>query len=1212
MISDSQNKENILCQSYQGEGKKFEKEELINSQLDKSKKNKNNDEEKPIHNYPYEFYDDDKQQKELNQNELHNNEEKTMDNNEIIKAEKQNLEKIPEQIEVNLELENKEIIKNEAVQNELKNKNLKKEEEKKVIKDTEKGVIKEPESKDNKEPIKEVNYEIIKEPENREIKGQIKEFINEDIKMPEKKEIIEKEKKEIKEVEKKENKEKEIKEKKKKEIIEEKKINKEPEKKVIKEEKKISKEAEKKINKEEKMKVLKEKEIKDKKEKEKEKKLIKESENQPIKQEKKVIKGEIKQIKQEKKVIKEEKKPVKEENKVVKKEEKKPIKQENKVVKKEEIKPIKQEKKVVKKEDKKPVKEENKVVKKEENKIVKKEEKKNIKEEAKKVEKKEISEKFRNSQKKDDKIRNIILKNMDKKDLEAPLPPREEYIPPKVKTLKMKTENKENKSISEKKPSNQIQKTKLTKQTEDNYNLMIQQLKNKDYKNAEDHVIKNIINSDNKIFNGENNNKVDNSKRKELIEDFLQRNQDEIINRQNNRQTINDRMKIADESSKKRIYFNNVEDEQEYFDEFYNKQIQYKNGYQINLDRLTQQLNEEKQKNYIPEPKNKTNLDYFKNNNPVVLSKYKKENKIKIENKKENENEKTSTTQLRSKKPNNILSNKEGNSGKESSHKIKEAKNENTSSKNKQKKSQKEIDELTNKLHYEGELLKVKKQTKISEVFANNPNYHNFSKEKLSRSSLIILIKKFLYEYSTSIKNNSFIDCIKNPKLNYDQYIDILKDLYYLEKDALPEEYLEDDTMYKELWDKLTKFSKGPENSLESNILLLYLLELNGFFRNEKLIKELETEIHWIKLEDYEELIANAKFIEENWDDLKSRKNENIKKLKTLKKYNPIHNEEIYNNNAINNSTNPNINSININDSNHYITIIKGNTNYELIHGYSTKKKAVENDSFSELLNDKKGPFTYNSLTMSNNMNKTNKNRITLQDGYNEIILKKKADIENIKLREEKKLKETCPFKPTLTTMSKKMFKNNTKADLPKHRLNKSVNLYGGNTQNNNHNNSKSPLNKNLYGKDDKSANTMKLRKNKSNLQKMFENNPLKEDKYCNERIQLLKSVKSNEINDDNYMIIPMRFNIDYPSKFEGIGISINRDSNLRQFPPNIIFYNIKVNDKIRTLKYIEGDDLKLNVINFVKKNKLPEEVVNIIFKKIKEKELEEKMNNQC
>ena len=45
-------------------------------------------------------------------------------------------------------------------------------------------------------------------------------------------------------------------------------------------------------------------------------------------------------------------------------------------------------------------------------------------------------------------------------------------------------------------------------------------------------------------------------------------------------------------------------------------------------------------------------------------------------------------------------------------------------------------------------------------------------------------------------------------------------------------------------------------------------------------------------------------------------------------------------------------------------------------------------------------------------------------------------------------------------------------------------------------------------------------------------------------------------------------------------------------------------------MKHIEGEDLKLNVINSVKKNKLPEEVVNIILNKIKEKELEEKKNN--
>ena len=833
-----------------------------------------------------------------------------------------------------------------------------------------------------------------------------------------------------------------------------------------------------------------------------------------------------------------------------------------------------------------------------------------IKEEQMSVEKIVNAGKLRNSPRKDEKMKVIILKNMDKKKINPPPPPKEEYIPPKVKEIKMIKETKENKKISEKKNSNPHQKTKFTQKTENDYNLMMKQLKNKDYKYADDRFINNMVNSDEKNLK-KNKNIPKNLNNKELIDDFLQRNQDDIKYRQNNNKTINERLKVADENAKKRVYFNNKEDEQIYFDDFYNHQIEFINNCQSNIDKLSQQIKQEKEKNYIPEPKIKTNLNYFKNKNSVELSKFKAEKKIKEENKKVNENEKNSTPKIKTKK---TINNKSNITNKNNNNKVKDSKNDNISNKNKPKLTKKEIDELTNKLHYEGELLKVKKQTMISEEFANNPNYHNFSKDKLSKSSIIILIKKLLYEYSTSVKNNTYIDCIKNPKLNYEQYIDILKDLYYLERDALPEDYLEDDTMYKELWDKLTKFSKGPENSLESNILLLYFLELNGFFRNEKLIKELETEIHWIKLDNYEELIANAKYIEENWDDLKLKKAENIKRLKSLKQYNPIHNEDIYNSNTVNCNKNLNNNSINVNDSNHYITIIKGNTDYELIHGYSTKKKNNENDSFSEIDNDKKGITNYNSLTVNNNIIKQNKNKISMQDGYNDIILKKKSNIENIKQEEEKKFKEICTFKPSITLMSKKMFKNNVKVDLPKHRLNKSVNVYNSaNIQGLNNNNfdnnkdssqSKSPLYRSVIGNNEK---TIKIRKNKSCLQKMFKTNPLKDDKVFNERVQLLKSIKSNEINDDNYLITPMRFNIDYPSKFEGIGVSISRDYNLRQSFQNIIFYNIKVNDKIRTMRLVEGDDLKLNVINFVKKNKLPEEVVNIILNKIKEKEQEEK-----
>jgi len=836
--------------------------------------------------------------------------------------------------------------------------------------------------------------------------------------------------------------------------------------------------------------------------------------------------------------------------------------------------------------------EENKIIKNEEININKEQNKININKEQKKEEK---------------KVKQIVLKNMDKIQLKNPIMPREEYKVPKVKEIKLEKE-----IIPEKKGTNQLHKSKFTQKTENDYNLMMKQLKNKNYKNNEEHVIKKLISADDKILSKENNNKP---KRKELINDFLQRNQDYIEYKQNIDKTINERLKIANENIKKRIYFDNKENEQKYFEEFYNNQIQFMNNCQTNLDKLTQQINEENEKKYIPEPKNKTNLNYFKNKNSVELSKYKADKKLKQENKKdtendkEKENRKNSTSKI---KPNLSLANPKNKNAKDNNNKSKETKNDtnnNTLNKNQPKLTKKEIDELTNKLHYEGELLKVKKQTMISEEFANNPIYHNFSKEKLSRSSIIILIKKFLYEYSVAVKNNTYIDAIKNPKINYEQYIDILKDLYYIEKDALPEDYLEDDTMYKELWNKLTKFSKGPENSLESNILLLYILELNGFFRNEKIIKELEPEIHWIKLGDYEELIANAKYIEENWDDLKLRKIENIKKLKFLKIYNPIHNEEIYTNNNSINNTNL-FNSVNVNPSNHYITIIKGNTNYELIHGYSTKKKNEDNETFSEDFNDKKGKELYNSLTLNNNL--YNKNKISLQDGFNDIILQKKLNIENKKQEEEKKLREICTFKPALTIMRKSMFNNNVKVDLPKHRINKSVNISKSvNIQDSINNNNKSSLNKDSNVKESQNEKNIKLRKHKSNLQKMFNTNPLKNDKIFNERIQILKSVKSNEINDDNYLITPMRFNIDYPSKFEGIGVSISRDSSLKQSYQNIIFYNIKVNDKIRTMKFIEGDDLKLNVINFVRKNKLPDEVVNIILNKIKEKELEEKkMNN--
>jgi len=390
-------------------------------------------------------------------------------------------------------------------------------------------------------------------------------------------------------------------------------------------------------------------------------------------------------------------------------------------------------------------------------------------------------------------------------------------------------------------------------------------------------------------------------------------------------------------------------------------------------------------------------------------------------------------------------------------------------------------------------------------------------------------------------------------------------------------------------------------------VLLIFLLELNGFFGNENYISELRNEMYWINLEDYDDLIANVKYIEMNWDDLKMVKINYIKKLKLEGKYNPLHFEQIYNCYPIKgtNLTTPQ----NKTDMNHFITTVKGNTNYYVSHGYNSKNKSSDNSILfpsptteinnKEIKNSKKNIFS----------NKNTK-RKPIQDSYNDLIEKRKNLIENLKNNEEQKMKEICTFKPKINkNMNKKIFKNKVQIELSKHSksktnlvLDKSDLTMVNKTEVNHNNNkstdnlSKSPLLKN------KKKNEMK--RNKSSLQKMFMDNPLKNNRVYIERIQKLK-ILNNKKEIDNHLA-PMKFGIEYHNKYEGIGVSINRDNNVRQRTQNIIFYNIKVNDKIKTLKYIEGDNLKLNVIDFVKKYKLPEEITDIILTKIAEKTNEE------
>ena len=1077
-------------------------------------------------------------------------------------------------------------------------------------------------------------------------------------------------------------------------------------------------------NKEESKKEIKKKEVPKKEEKKKEetKKEIKKKEEQKKEEKKKEEpKKEVKKKEEPKKEIKKKEEPKKEE---LKKEEPKKVEPKKEEPKKEEMKKevnkeIKNENKsetnkikeknslkdklinLPKKEEKKPKKVEIKVPKIEEKKNelqkpkIQKENKENhIDNENKKevlkakppqiVEKKKEEQKIEPQKKIEDQIikpvneekvvegqtMEVHFKELENRNITG------QNNPPPLK--EMPDKNK----VSKSEDIEQLPKTLLTKKTEDNYDLMIKYFKDENYKRGDDVIMEGIINyndfsSDKFLGLVSEKIKIDNNNRN-IIENFLQRNKDETKIRQDNNKTINDRIKLIDESTKKKLYFNNKKSQQDYFDSFYNKQIEFKNNCKEHINKLSNKYDEERKKNYIPEPKKINNLDYFKNNEPVKISKYsfKAKNSGNINNNENTKDKNNEDKNLKSKKnsdksevkkvlsfnPNmtdNTYINNNNNNNKPDNSKN-EDKNGNKANTNKESKklkkiksgplltkkeiklTKKELEEMTNKLHYDGELLKIKKQQTPNEDLMNN-SYNNNSVEKLTHSSIIILIKKLLFEYGTSVTKNAYSDYTKNPKLNYEQYIDIFKDLYYLEADALPEDYLEEDSMYKELWDKLIQFSQSPVNSIESNVLLLYLLELNGFFSNQKILKELENELYWIKLEEYDDLIANSKYIEENWDDLKNIKINIIKKLRLEGKYNPIHCEALYNSTSFNSgnilSSNINASSLLNNDinTNHYITTLKGNTNYHFIHGYNSTNKNNENSilRFSNNLSDKNEENKHCSFSISNLSNKNIKNRRPLKDSYKDLIEKKKSQIENMKKDKEEKLKEICTFKPQINTMNKKIFSKEIKIELPKHKKNKSFNLYNNSiTQENNKNintnninninnidinqnvmtganqtnniNNISNNNINIIN-DKKTTNKKLLKRNKSSLQKMFKDNPLKEDKLLNDKIEKLKMVKINkDMENYNNFAPPMRFDIEYPSKFESIGININREENMKQRTHNVIFYNIKVNEKIKTLKYIEGDDLKLTVINFVNRNKLPEEVTDIILTKIKEKTNEE------
>ena len=507
-------------------------------------------------------------------------------------------------------------------------------------------------------------------------------------------------------------------------------------------------------------------------------------------------------------------------------------------------------------------------------------------------------------------------------------------------------------------------------------------------------------------------------------------------------------------------------------------------------------------------------------------------------------------------------------------------------------------------------------------------NYYKFNENYINRSSIILLIKQFLYDFNTSILNRVYADFSGNPKINYEQYIDILNDLYYINQNDLPQIYVDNTSLYKELYlflllenhEKLNNNTNSIINNeklLESNKLLIYLLILNGFFDNNKIIDELKIELNWLKFEEYSEIIKSSKNLVKHSEFMKNQKNKNIV---DKSKYG----EKLFLNKT------PNTESINYNEELLFNSFNNHQYNYSVGHGSLdlNKNSNDKNTNFSHT-EEKMSNKIYNlnksvKLTNNNKQNFSFKPRITSNTNTNDFgsyIIKENHNLVQTKKNKsnsfsfkKKQINSNCTSMHIENNNNKKILKNKNKYLIEVsnfNNFNKTTNngLIINNKSSNNitlknlnqiviRDKTKNEISHQKYPllnqANKKSGNYSKIiKKNRADLQKMVKNNNKYDTKKNGKNHSKNKNIK----------------NINYEDCMKQTDNNIN-NKNKFQFKKhqknNIEYFNIKINEKDFILEYNKDDNnLELDVIQFSQKHSLPDKTVKIILEKIKEQQLQ-------
>ncbi len=523
------------------------------------------------------------------------------------------------------------------------------------------------------------------------------------------------------------------------------------------------------------------------------------------------------------------------------------------------------------------------------------------------------------------------------------------------------------------------------------------------------------------------------------------------------------------------------------------------------------------------------------------------------------------------------------------------------------------------------------KKVKLNKMALNKDKKKNkINSDYIRHPTIILSIRKFLNEYNISVQNKVKMEFNKNPDFNYETYIDILNDLNYIDKKKLAQMYFINISIYKNIWNFLLKIKnqkiKNEEYNLESNLLLIFLLLLNGFFNNIKIIDELEIELSWLKFENYEQLIMKNDYIEENYKELIDiRKNNLLMKanLNNLfiindnqKKYESENNSKgpddvlsEYFNSYTNNNINVGYNTISHKIKNKKEKKIYNYSANKLLEKKSHKQKKINTNNINNKLYAFK-PRNNSSLKI-NNLNQDLSKSLKKNKSYSSSKLNKVLDINQLQLekidniiinneiRKEKNLKRNKLKKNILKTnnINYNEFYNLSKVkdDLNDIHINAFINNQL----------SKKPSNKNIIinnlikGKSGNYSN--KVKQNRTDLKKLFKNNEYK-DGPINERLEKIKRQRQSskpkgvkiQINYEEYT------NLDkFKDKNENQKPKYQFKKHIPQKKSNI-FYNFKINEKEYVLEHKSDENIEIEIMQLMQKNNISGISAKSILEKIK------------